>query len=735
MSRFFQFAYGPLDRLTIPVKLYILSGLALMVVTFLAYQEIDATGARVDQLVRSADVGEVIPVFSNLIHEIQKERGNSAGYIGSSGSASFADRLEAQRADTNIAAKLFTSSPLIMTLRDTNTAFSAELAKAQEAVSALATAREDVSGLSISVGQMAGTYTSYIRALFRALYALSADITDRQVANRFATVKSLLEMKERAGIERAMGANGFGRGQFAPPIYRRFLTLRGQQIAFLNSFMETAEMSWARALENVMKGQAVAEVIRLRGIADDGWNTGELAGVTGPRWFDASTRMINELKALENRFLQTLQRDARNSADSLLASQNALIVQNVLFALILLVIATLIGLNIMNRLNNLQKATQKISLGETDVDIPHKNVAGTIGGFARMIETFRGNLIETQRLREQALEEERQKANAEGARIEQEQARAEEAALAKKRNEIERSASISATVLGLSTDIETSIGSTLEEIKGVVTQGISAADELAKIATEVGDRTVKANTLTQTSRNSSIAVQAAAEEMSRSIESILATVQNSAKLIDDAVERTEEAKTTADELESATLKIQDMVTLIDEISEQTNLLALNATIEAARAGEAGKGFAVVASEVKSLANQTATSTNEIRASIDSMRDIVSGVLSTITTITKVNNNVQDAFGEMSQVSEEQAAATRDISEQITLASNAVSEASEEVGIIATEAQEVQKRASLVQGASDDINNAVSHMKTNVNSILQQSVDKVLQKTSMTSDQL
>ncbi|MDO8605251.1 MAG: methyl-accepting chemotaxis protein [Phaeospirillum sp.] len=74
-------------------------------------------------------------------------------------------------------------------------------------------------------------------------------------------------------------------------------------------------------------------------------------------------------------------------------------------------------------------------------------------------------------------------------------------------------------------------------------------------------------------------------------------------------------------LQSALQQVGRVAASIEAIARSTNMLALNATIEAVRAGESGRGFAVVASEVKELARQTATSTAEIRRTLDTLQAV------------------------------------------------------------------------------------------------------------------
>lgn len=114
-----------------------------------------------------------------------------------------------------------------------------------------------------------------------------------------------------------------------------------------------------------------------------------------------------------------------------------------------------------------------------------------------------------------------------------------------------------------------------------------------------------------------------------------------------------------DDISASSKKIEEIITVIDDIAFQTNLLALNASVEAARAGEHGKGFAVVAEAVRNLAQRSATSAKEISTLIiESVEKIEQGhsvvisseaslkaIVKTIEQLSTLNSEISSASGE------------------------------------------------------------------------------------------
>lgn len=167
------------------------------------------------------------------------------------------------------------------------------------------------------------------------------------------------------------------------------------------------------------------------------------------------------------------------------------------------------------------------------------------------------------------------------------------------------------------------------------TQGIAAAaeemvatvKEIERYGMSIADQAQEASQATQ---SGSLAVQNASENMGH----ITKAVTQGVEQVNVLAEFTEKIGGIADD--------------IKKIADQTNLLALNATIEAARAGDAGKGFAVVANEVKTLANQTATSTEEITDIIGNLQAEMKNVLASMENSTEAVQTGQDAMAQVDE---------------------------------------------------------------------------------------
>lgn len=187
------------------------------------------------------------------------------------------------------------------------------------------------------------------------------------------------------------------------------------------------------------------------------------------------------------------------------------------------------------------------------------------------------------------------------------------------------------------------------------------------------------------------------------------------------------------EANKAAGKISEVVNLITEIASQTNLLSLNASIEVARAGEAGRGFAVVAENIKQLAEQTTSSAadiqdiihdleqksgetvekteavnnivnkqsedmkqtadilNQVITGITGLIDKIDSIAVSVANMDKSKENVVDVIGNLSSVSQENAASTEETSASTTMAMETAKKIADEAVNLRDIAQELEDR--------------------------------------------
>ncbi|GIU06198.1 hypothetical protein TUM4641_16940 [Shewanella morhuae] len=166
-------------------------------------------------------LSELAVTNSNLVHEIQKERGMSAGFI-SSGGKTFADQIPNQRKMTDTQLKLYQSFISENTLP---AVFAAKISELNTLLGKLTAIRSQVDNLSINIADEVAYYTELDNRLLAIVDETAKAGANQEVAIKAAAFSAYLQMKERAGLERAVLSSTFGQAGFRPKIYAKFITL------------------------------------------------------------------------------------------------------------------------------------------------------------------------------------------------------------------------------------------------------------------------------------------------------------------------------------------------------------------------------------------------------------------------------------------------------------------------------------------------------------------------------
>jgi methyl-accepting chemotaxis protein len=171
-----------------------------------------------------------------------------------------------------------------------------------------------------------------------------------------------------------------------------------------------------------------------------------------------------------------------------------------------------------------------------------------------------------------------------------------------------------------------------------------------------------------------------------------------------------------EEINDASRKIVEIISVIDGIAFQTNILALNAAVEAARAGEYGRGFAVVAVEVRNLAQRASAAAGEIKGLInDSVERVEGGAKQ----VAQAGKTMEEIVGSIRSVTA--------IMGEISAASIEQSHGIEQVNQAVTQMDDVtQQNAALVEQAAA----AAESMEDQAQSLLQMVSEFKVEESSL-----
>lgn len=609
--------------------------------------------------------------LSLIVHELQKERGNSAGFIGSKGNQ-FRNELAEQRklSDSKINEfyELFNS----ISLKEFDENYIKNLNNGLDDLKKISSIRKDVDGLEGNLGHIIPYYTNTIGKLLDTVLIASTMSTDNLTTKHLFSYVNFLYEKEMAGLERATVNGALTSGRFTNETYDRFISLITQQEIFHKLFLAMAGEDEILSYDLSSEDESFALVDEMRNTVKSKAMTGNF-GIEPKYWFDTITEKIDSLKVVEDIIADNILLELDKTIASAKSNLMIFLVVVVIALLFTIIFSVITSRDILLRINTVKNKLTEISNNKNLCEKMGLKNRDEIGIIAESIDNFvefiRQTMVE---IKEQGIE------NVNIANHLVDTTLAVDTSL--KNSEVVAKENIQS-----GNEINELIEKNIEEALDTKEAAATAVEELDKIRNNILHFTDEIKDKSQ-----------AEAEISKDINNLVVDAEN----------------------------VKKVLVVISEIADQTNLLSLNASIEAARAGEQGRGFAVVADEVRKLAERTQHSLGEINKIINTVLNGISDagekinknsqeIIKLVDTAEDVQSEVVKlslSMGQVLNVAVSSMESSKDIGDKARLMISGGESINDALMEITNKMQDVQKSSDSIDAGAERLNSNISSFK-------------------------
>lgn len=356
-----------LVNLSLRKKLSLLIGIPIVALLALAVLESGRIVQGLSESNRFVYLVDLTVEGSHVLHELQKERGASAGYLGSSGSK-FGQTLKQQRLVTDGMISKFLKFRKDFDPEKFETATLENLQQIDTDLSQLQAVRSAVDSQSITVAKQVSFYSDLNEKLLQLTDVLAHYSPSGEVANTGTSFAAFLHSKEKAGLERAALSNVFSTNTFALDSYRQFTDMVTTQKVYLDVFGTAVSDKQAELFAEASSDVSFSEVETMRAIAIEGAVSGNFS-VDAETWFETITRKISKLKDVEDGLAIDLQNQAEEEAATIFLEAEELSILIVGAIILSAVLGFFISRQILNSVTNARSIAMAIKDGYLDTPV------------------------------------------------------------------------------------------------------------------------------------------------------------------------------------------------------------------------------------------------------------------------------------------------------------------------------------------------------------------------------